>query len=52
MAFGCSIGRFSIFAVSIAIFSLRHAFFRQAENDIEALARFRYQALRMIFDLL
>lgn len=30
----------------------RHAFFRQAENDIEALARFRYQALRMIFDLL
>lgn len=36
----------------IASFSLRHAFFRQAENDIEALARFRYQALRMIFDLL
>lgn len=27
-------------------------FFRQAENDIEALARFRYQALRKIFDLL
>ena len=32
--------------------ALRHAFFRQAENDIEVLARFRYQALRMIFDLL
>jgi len=25
---------------------------RQAEKVIEALARFRYQALRMIFDLL
>jgi len=32
--------------------ALRHAFFRQAENDIEALARFRYQAFFMIFDLL
>lgn len=27
-------------------------FFRQAENDIEVLARFRYQAFFMIFDLL
>jgi hypothetical protein len=35
-----------------ASFSLRQALRRQAENDIEALARFRYQALRMIFDLL
>ena len=35
-----------------ASFSLRQALRRQAENDIEALAFFRYQALRKIFDLL
>ena len=51
-AFGSSIGRFSIIAVITAIFSLRQALRRQAEKVIEALARFRYQALRMIFDLL
>ena len=47
-----TIGRFSIIAVMTASFSLRQALRRQAEKVIEALARFRYQALRMIFDLL
>lgn len=50
--FDSSIGRFSIIAVMTASFSLRQALRRQAEKVIEALARFRYQALRMIFDLL
>nr|DAZ45797.1 MAG TPA: hypothetical protein [Caudoviricetes sp.] len=36
----------------IANFSLRQAFLRQVENDIETLARFRYQAFFMIFERL
>ena len=34
------------------LYSLRQAFLRQVENDIETLARFRYQAFFMIFERL